>query len=663
MRPAGAPIARVVVEVEPYHLDHVHDYTVPPELGATVRPGQRVMVPFGGRLRRGLIDEVTEHSAVPQHRLRPLRRLLGDHVWATAEDRDVLRWAARRYMAPVADVVRHALPERVVAVERRASAAGWYPVAPVPVTRASGTDPAPGGSTGRSWPDWDRYDGGPALVDACRAGRGAFYWRPLPRDDVGARLAELAETTLAGGRSVLVVTPDPVSTAADAVVRVAADLGVDARGTGRTATYRAWLRCRTGDVRVCVGERGVAFWPLVDPGLFVVLDEPNPALKERRSPRHHAREVLLERARRSGAVALLVGLVPSARAWALLRRRRVRTVVGVRADERREAPRVRLVSQQGGVRTRLSAAAVEAIRGSVAADRYAVVVAGRRGEGYAPVCAACGERRRCPRCGTTTAGPVDAPVCEGCGWRGRRDAPCVDCGHARFVPLAAGAGRIAAELRRTVRAPVAVLEGHAAPAPPPPAVLVMTRGSVVDAPPGPVDAVVLADVDAALRRPALDATEDTLRLAMEVARWAAIRPPPAAQDEPGRRTPTRSRGTDVVVETRDPDHPVLQALVRWDPGGFWRREAAVRAPLRFPPAASAIRIEAEREHVERLASLRDELPPGDELLGPVPRDGRAVVLVKTDDHVATIAALDRPRRALSRDGVMLRVDVDPVDVG
>jgi primosomal protein N' (replication factor Y) (superfamily II helicase) len=131
-------IAQVVVEVAPFHLDRPFDYLVPED--TEVVAGQRVLVPFAGQRVRGLVLAVTDTSTVDHGRLRPLVRALGEHVWVRPDELEVLRWAAARFGAPLADVVRHALPSRTVDVERRAAVAGWYP----PDAGARPTsDPAP----------------------------------------------------------------------------------------------------------------------------------------------------------------------------------------------------------------------------------------------------------------------------------------------------------------------------------------------------------------------------------------------------------------------------------------------------------------------------------------------------------------------------------------
>jgi primosomal protein N' (replication factor Y) (superfamily II helicase) len=638
-------IAQVVVEVAPFHLDRPFDYLVPED--TEVAAGQRVLVPFAGQRVRGLVLAVTDSSTVDHGRLRPLVRALGEHVWVRPDELEVLRWAAARFGAPLADVVRHALPSRTVDVERRAEVAGWYPPGAGP--RPS-SDPAPPPDELAS--AWEAYGAsGTGLLEAVRSGSGSFAWRPLPGEDLAARIRELAQLCLAGDRDVLLIVPDPASPVADALVRDAGDLAVDLRG-GPSArlVYRRWLEARCGHARVVVGERGATFVPLERLGLAVVLDEANPALKERRSPRHHAREVVLERARRAGGVGLTVGTVPSAVLWRLLREQRVTPVVPRRSVEEHARPRVRVLTGEDQPRARLLRESVSALRHATEAGAYGVVLAARRGEGRALVCRDCGERSACPTCTSSLAVPADGRgvLCEGCGWSARRVPACPGCRGREVVPLAAGAGRLGRELARGLRAPVAVLEGYGQTPPPPPAVLVLTRGSVLDTPPGEVRAVVLPDLDGALRRPTLDAAEDALRLACAVAGWTVH----------GRRPPEHGV---VIAQTREPDHHAIRALATWDPGGFWRAEVGLRAALRFPPVAHAIRLTAAGPGVEVDAELRAALAPGDELLGPLPVDGGAGYLVKTDDRTAALAALRPLRERWSLADASLRVDVDPVD--
>ena len=257
------------------------------------------------------------------------------------------------------------------------------------------------------------------------------------------------------------------------------------------------------------------------------------------------------------------------------------------------------------------------------------------------VCADCGHRPVCPECGSSLAGAGRGLVCRTCGWGtpGRR---CRDCGGTTFVPLAAGTRRLADELRAAVDVPVAVLEGYDADVPPAPAVLVMTRGSVLDEAPGDVGGIVVGDVDTLMRRPSVDAPEDTLRLLMALGSWIG--------------------GTDATmsVVTREPEAPAVVALRRWDAGGFWRSEASEREP--FPPARSAVAVTApDRDTATALAAaLGDGVATL--VLGPAPAEGGHRLLVLTTDRPAVVDRLSARRRDLSADNVTLVVDVDPVDL-
>ena len=118
-----------------------------------------------------------------------------------------------------------------------------------------------------------------------------------------------------------------------------------------------------------------------------------------------------------------------------------------------------------------------------------------------------------------------------------------------------------------------------------------------------------------------------------------------------------------VLAVGDPGLAVLQALVRWDPAGFARREAAVRAEAHLPPASRLATLTGEPGAVDDALTLLDQ-PAGTEVLGPVETDdgeSRVVVRVPRAQAVALSRALgevQRVRSARKLDAV--RIQVDPV---
>ena len=129
-----------------------------------------------------------------------------------------------------------------------------------------------------------------------------------------------------------------------------------------------------------------------------------------------------------------------------------------------------------------------------------------------------------------------------------------------------------------------------------PAIVVATVGAEPVAAAG-YAAVVVLDTWLTLAREDMRADEEAVR------RWAGA----IGLLAPGGRA--------VVVG--DPAHPALQALVRWDPGGFAEREMTERAAAHLPPAARIATVTADPGSLDDALTLMD-LPDGTEVLGPVP---------------------------------------------
>ena len=177
-----------------------------------------------------------------------------------------------------------------------------------------------------------------------------------------------------------------------------------------------------------------------------------------------------------------------------------------------------------------------------------------------------------------------------------------------------------------------------------PAIVVATVGAEPVAQSG-YAAVVVLDTWLTLAREDLRADEEAVR------RWAAA-------------VGMLARGGRAVL-VGDPAHPALQALVRWDPGGFAERESVERAAAHLPPAARVATITGEPGALADALTLL-ALPEPAEVLGPVPVDGdggeqRALVRVPVASGAALSAALlelQRVRSARKLDAV--RIQVDPL---
>ena len=422
-----------------------------------------------------------------------------------------------------------------------------------------------------------------------------------------------------------------------------------------------WALARAGGV-VAVGTRGAAFAPLPELALAVVLDAHDEAYHEERSPTWSAWEVVVERARRESVPCALVSPCPTLDLLAA-----GRLVTATRAEERAGWPSVEVADRRrDDPRTGLyGPRLVDLVRWGVAAPgRRVLCVLNRTGGARLLACGACGELARCPRCGAAlsqrspgSAGDGGAVLaCARCGLE--QPAVCRACSSTRLRVLRVGVNRAGQELEALVGAPVAVVstEQDARGAPSTSselqaAVVVGTEAVLHRL--WRADAVAFLDFDAELLAPRLRAGEAALAL---LARAARVVGAPGAQSTPS--TPGALRGQRalgrLLVQTRQPEHPVVRAAVSADPGLLAAAEDPVRRELGLPPIrAQALVSGAAADAYGR--ALAEAAEPGTEVRGPT--DGTWSVLAP--DHTALADLLARvprppgrmPRRGRSPPGV------------
>ena len=593
----------VAVDLPRLELDRPFTYLAPDGVGM----GQLVSVPFHGRTVKGWVLGDTDD--VPK-RVFPVRRVLSPVALFDERLLSLYRWMADRYVAPLAAVIGRAHPPRVAGEEGRQPPAGPAPVA------------------GRGSPGsvLAAYQGGDGLLASCRDGGGAFVLRPLP-DDEAAACVEAVSACLEGGRDAIVVVPEaePLPHTARVVAEDFSESALLFVGGDPRERYRAWLDLLAGRYRVVIGTRPSVFAPVRRLGLVWVHREAHPGHREERSPYHHVRDVALARARLESAVCVLAGHAPSAEAVAEAEAGQAAIVRVPRARERREAPLVEVVRPAEEDRSPRLARALKETEG-------AFLLVSRRGYGVARVCRACGEPARCLTCRGPVVVSRGESRCAVCG----AEAACQNCGGRAFGVERGGTERVQEWAAHSTSLPVVRIdEGDRAVAPGPGRVVVGTAAAVKDFGPRRLDLVGVLDPDRARLRAGLHAAEQALATWMEAAMWAG---------------PRTGEGR-VVVQTRDPGDPAIQALVRWDPWHFHRAERKRREEAGFPPGYPVFRVLGE-----------EGLPGGLESLEPVnllvsrPEDETVCLVALRPDQVASFR-----RRVLDLidEGVIRRVEAEP----
>jgi len=603
----------VCVDVPRLALDRPFTYLIPD--GADAGIGSLVSVPFHGRTVKAWV--LGPAAEVPEGRLLPISRVRSLVRFFDKPMLELLRWISERYIAPLCTVIARSHPPRVAGEEalllRRLQTRRYLPASSV---LSAGP---PRAARRRKEAVLARY-GGLSLEP------GVTTWlRPLPGEE-GATCVEAVEATLALGKQAVVLVPvaEPMPETARSVLEWFGDEAVAFLGGDPRARYRTWLEIQAGRYRVVVGTRPAVFVPLPGVGLMWASREVHPGHREERSPYYHVRDVAMARSRLHGAACVLASMSPSVETAILVAAGGVRVTRPGRAAERTAAPLVETTPPEAEDRSvRLTALLRRA--------RSAALIASRTGYGVARVCRQCREPAACAACRGPIVREAGTMRCRVCGAPGK----CANCGAGVFSVEPGGTERLAEWAGRHTSVPVSLEREGLSVEPGEGRVLVGTAATVRDAGPLQLDLVAILDPDRALLRPGVHAPEQALATWTEAAAWAG----------------PREGGGRVLMQTRRPGHPAVQALVRWDPSRFLLMEAERRTEAGFPPHDPVFRVEG----------------PAD-LAGALPADAMRTI-VSTTEGERTVCLVAVRREALARfrlevvrlatEGALTRVEADP----
>ncbi len=472
--------------------------------------------------------------------------------------------------------------------------------------------------------------------------------------------------------------------------------------------FDLWRRIRGGDVDVVVGSRSALFVPLPRLGLIVVDEEHEPAYKQERTPRYHARDVALELGRIVHAPVILGSATPSLESYHAAQQGRFRLIAlprrvlahraAVAEVQAREGATASLPKGEGDVcymdlppvevvdlrqelragnRSIFSRRLQEALAQTLDRGQQAILFLNRRGAATFVMCRDCGLVLRCPRCDvpltyhepTNGAGRTGTLLCHHCSRRMPAPSACPQCGSARIRYFGAGTQRVVREVARLFPKARVVrwdrdVTGHRGAHEQILAQFVEHQADILvgtqmvakglDLPLVTLVGVIAADIG--LYLPDFRAAERTFQLLAQVAGRAG-------------RSPLGGR---VIVQTYTPEHYAIQAASRHDFDAFYRQEMRFRREQGYPPFArlvrlicigsNAERVQAEAEHMaqllrRRMAHREDAL----DLIGPAPcffarERGRYrwQIVLRGADPAALLHGL-----SLSP---AWRIDVDPIEL-
>ena len=490
---------------------------------------------------------------------------------------------------------------------------------------------------------------------------------------------EAIAAALRADRQVIVLLPE-IALTADWLDRFQQRFGTpplvwhsDVPMSQRRRNWRALLR---GEAKLVVGARSALMLPYRDLGLIVIDEEHDPSFKQDEGVVYNARDMAVVRAHISGFPVILASATPSLETVDNVWRGKYRRLSLPARFAGASLPTIRAIDMRSEKMDRknwLSPSLVTAVGETLASGEQAMLFLNRRG--YAPLtlCRACGHRLDCPQC---TAWLVehrlqDRLQCHHCGYSAPPPKTCPSCeAEDRFAACGPGVERLAEESREKFPdARFEIMSSDTVHKPADAQALVRRmRDRDIDVLIGTqimakgfhfplLTLVGVIDADLGLAGGDLRAAERTYQLLHQVAGRAG------RADRPGT----------VMLQTFQPEHPVMQALVGGDRDRFVETEADARKQHNMPPfgrlAAVIVSGRDERNVDETAAALGRSAPrvDGVSVLGPAPAPIAVVrgrhrrrLLMRARKDVNVQDLLRRWVFAIKpAGGVRISIDVDP----
>lgn len=492
---------------------------------------------------------------------------------------------------------------------------------------------------------------------------------------------EAVAACLKAGRQALVLLPE-IALTSEFLTRVEARFGAKPAewhsGVTMTERRRCWKMVGLGEAQLVVGARSALFLPFRDLGLIVVDEEHDTSYKQEDGVLYNARDMAVLRASLNSAQVVLASATPSLESWSNAQagkyaRLDLQARFGAAELPAMHAVDMRAEDLPSG--SWISPSLQMAVKRRLAAGEQSLLFLNRRG--YAPVtlCRACGEQVGCDHC--------DARMVE---HRFQKRLMCHQCGETKPVPQVCPSCKVEGKMAVVGPGVERVAEEAAILFPDAKQAILSSdlfgsaralKSQIEEIAAGETDIIIgtqlvakghnfprltlvgVIDADLGLQGSDLRAAERTFQLMRQVA---------------GRAGRAEKTG-EALLQTFQPEHPVIRATLAGDDEGFWQAEAEERQATGMPPYGKLAGIIISSPDAAQAFDLGAHLARNDQPLrdvgafvyGPAPAPiarvrgrHRVRLLVKAPKGIALQAAIARWTGHLKLPNTLrLSVDIDP----
>jgi len=681
--------ASIIVDVANAEVDRVFDYIVPE--GMQLFPGMHVLVPFGPRKIDGFVIDLKRETDVPENKLKAIIRCMEDFPALRADQIRLAQWMKETYGCTLAEAFRLMLPAQArggriapktqlfvsriredypekctekqrelldslkeplplaavnASVAKALEKKGFVSIAPQEMQRA----PYEGMESRRKTVELNaaQADALFEIEHALNAGGGRFLLYGVTGSGKTEVYMRAVQKTVESGRGAIVLVPE-IALTPQMVAWFRARFENAAVIHSRLSAgerYDEWRRIISGQARVVIGARSAVFSPVENLGLIVVDEEHEHTYRSEHRPKYDARKVAQARMDAAGGVLILGSATPEVSTF-------MRAQSGVRPENKLtllelsrranggDLPEVQIVDMRQelarGNTSIFSSALVSALRNCLAEGRQAILFINRRGYSTFVSCRSCGYVEKCEACDLAmtyhrSGGHLS---CHYCGRMRTPPTTCPECG-SRFIKyFGAGTQKVEEEVlarfpqARVLRADLDTTRGKDAHmrifeafARGEADVLVGTQmiAKGLDFP--NVTLVGAVAADASLNAPDYRAGERTFQLITQVA---------------GRAGRAGHKGR-VILQTYEPDSPVLQMAARQDFRAFYSEERLYRRRALYPPYTVLMRLITSSNDMDAAQAAAQSLE--EKVRTFIEEGGYAEDLIHMHSKEAPVARLD-----------------------
>jgi primosomal protein N' (replication factor Y) len=632
-------ILRIALPIPIYRL---FDYLAPANIDVSqLKAGCRIEVPFGKHTKCGFLVECVSHSDINSDKLKQAKRIVDDAPLLSSKDLKLLHWASQYYHHPLGDVISAAFPVAL----RKGKAAILHTEKRYALTELGKTIDStqlkrspkqqsvlakfqqhPQGLTESELSAWNdnwkasvkqllekqllqlTTDFIPTVTDKV-IGEANLHCNPPQQAAIDAVCASLGhfavfllegvtgsgktevymqiiQEVLARGQQVLVLLPEITLTPQleDRFKRrFAMPIAISHSKLTDNQRQQAWLSMRQGQASILLGTRSALFTPLRKPGLIILDEEHDSSFKQQEGFRFSARDVAIVRGKLLNIPVLLGSATPSLESLHNVNQQRYQLLHLPERAGSAQAPSLQLLDiRNKRMHEGICESLVNEIHKTLAKKEQVLLFLNRRGFAPTLICHGCGWVARCQRCDANLVIHYDEQTlrCHHCGQEQRLINKCPACKTGELTALGLGTERIEkvlaelfadktiVRLDRDSTQRKGTLENFLEQINQGDVDIILGTQMLAKGHHFPnVTLVAILDVDSGLFSIDFHAAEKMAQMIVQVSGRAG------RAEKPGR----------VIMQTRQPEHPLLTTLIRDGYRSFANNALAERQDAALPP--------------------------------------------------------------------------------